>query len=549
MSSCLGMYIEPNIIKYAKVSKERDILVVDSFGIKFYDKIGDAIKQIISDTYSYKIPISINLSEETYQYFSMFSLLSKQDMKKAIETEFESYCTEKGFNRNAIESRYALVNDINDKEKVKVVHISANKNTINTMLQSFGEFNVSTISPMGVSISNIANLKEKENILIINMEETTTLTTIVDNKIYSVEKLEEGSKTVLDSINAKENSYSKAYEICKNSTIYTMEGKELQDEENEYLEDIMPTLYKIASGVQEILSNSTVKVDRIYLTGTLSVVNNIDLYFQEFFKTEKCELLKPFFIKDSLKISMKDYIEVNSAIALALQGLEYGLKDMNFVQRTWKDDLNNIFAKFNNKPEKPEGEKKEGKKVSINLSKFFKFDLKESLDATEKWLLRSAGGILFLIIIYSAFSMYLNYSINIKNIQVKDVEDDTLAQIASVEKDIKKAETRTAEYEELTENLNNIKAQTNENKAAKKAIPNLLTNIMFSIPKGVQVTSIENASGNRVIINAQSEKYEQLGYFKTVLKTQGILKSDTIASTAGTKSGDLIKITIEGELP
>ena len=47
MSSCLGIYIEPNIIKYAKVTKERDILTVDSFGIKFYDKIGEAIKQII----------------------------------------------------------------------------------------------------------------------------------------------------------------------------------------------------------------------------------------------------------------------------------------------------------------------------------------------------------------------------------------------------------------------------------------------------------------------------------------------------------------------
>ncbi len=556
MSSCLGIYIEPNIIKYAKVTKERDILTVDSFGIKFYDKIGEAIKQIISDTYSYKTPISINLSEETYQYFSMFSLLNKNDLRKAIETEFESFCTEKGYNRNALETRYALVNDLDDKEKIKVVYISANKNTINTIMQPFTEYKVSTISPIGVSISNIANLKEKENILIINMEEKTTLTTIVDNKIYSVEKLEEGSSNVLDSINVKENSYSKAYEICKNSTIYTMEGKELQDEANEYLEDIMPTLYKIASGTQEILSNSTVKIDRIYLTGTLSVVNNIDLYFQEFFKTEKCEILKPFFIKDSLKINMKDYIEVNSAISLAMQGLEYGLKDMNFKQRTWKDDLNNIFASLNITTGKKDGEnkQKEGKegkdgkkKLSVDFSKFFRFDLKEKLDATERWLLRTAGGILFLTIIYSAFSMYLSYSINIKNIQVQEVEQDTLKQIAAVESDISKANTKTSEYEGLTENLKNIRSQVQDDERNKKAIPNLLTKIMFSIPQGVQVTSIENTSENRVIINAQSEKYEQLGYFKTVLKTQGILTN--VVSTAGTKDGDLIRITIEGELP
>lgn len=549
MSSCLGIYIEPNIIKYAKVSKERDILVVDSFGVKFYDKLGDAIKQIIADTYSYKIPISINLSEEAYQYFTMFSLLSKNDLKKAIETEFDTFCTEKGYNRNAIEARYALVNDIDDKEKIKVVHISANKNTISTMLQPFTEYRVSTISPIGVSISNIANLKEKENILIINMEENTTLTTIVNNKIYSVEKLEEGSAAVLDSINIKENSYSKAYEICKNSTIYTMEGKELQDESNEYLDDIMPTLYKIASGVQEILSNSTIKIDRIYLTGTLSVVNNIDLYFQEFFKTEKCELLKPFFIKESLKINMKDYIEINSAIALALQGLEYGLKDMNFKERDWKDDLNDIFGKFSTKSEKGGKEGGKGLKTSIDLSSFFKLNLKEKLDATERWLLRTAGGILILVIIYSAFSIYLNYSINIKMIQATDVKNDTLAQIAAIDGDITKTNNKTGEYEQLTENLKNIRAQVQDDQKNKKNIPNLLTKIMFSIPQGVQVTSIENVSENHIVINAQSEKYEQLGYFKAILKTQGILQGGSVVSTAGTKDGSLVKITIEGDLP
>ena len=45
MPSCLGLYIENNLIKYAKVTKERDLLKVESFGVKFYDKIGEAINQ------------------------------------------------------------------------------------------------------------------------------------------------------------------------------------------------------------------------------------------------------------------------------------------------------------------------------------------------------------------------------------------------------------------------------------------------------------------------------------------------------------------------
>ena len=86
MSSCLGIYIENNIIKYAKVSKEREQLKVESYGVKFYDNIDQTIKQIVEETYSYKTPISINLSEEIYNYFNMFALLSKKDLPKAIKT-------------------------------------------------------------------------------------------------------------------------------------------------------------------------------------------------------------------------------------------------------------------------------------------------------------------------------------------------------------------------------------------------------------------------------------------------------------------------------
>ncbi len=547
MASCLGLYIEPNLIKYAKVSKDRDILRIESFGIKFYDRLGDAIRQIIADTVSFKVPISVNLSEEAYDYLYMFSLLNKNDLKKAINTEFEAMCAEKNINRNAFETRYALANSLEDKEKVKVIHVSSNKNSINTLEQSLGEYKATTISPIGITIANVANLKEKENVLIINMQEKTTITTIVDQKIYNVETIEEGAKTVLDSINGKENSYSKAYEICKNSTIYTMEGKDLQDEENEYLDDIMPTLYKIATKVQETLATQTIKINKIYITGTLSVVNNIDLYFQEFFQTEKCEVMKPYFLKDNIKINMKDYIEVNSAIALALQGLGYGLKDMNFKKRDWKDDLGDMFSKSES------GDGKKSKKdilgKSINLSGIFKFNLGEKLDGVEKWMIRLGGGILALTVIYAAFTMFLNHQIQEKNAEVAAVKSDTQTQIAAVESDISKINQKTNQYQQLSDNLKNISAQIADKSKNKKTIPNLLSQIMFAIPQGVQVTSIDNTSSRHVVINAQSEKYEQLGIFKAILKTQGILAPDTIVSSSGTKQGNVVQIVIEGDLP
>ena len=306
MSSCLGLYIESNVIKYAKVTKEREALRIESFGIKFYNKIGDALNQIISETFSYNIPISVNLSEEIYNYFHMFSLLNKNDMRKAIDTEFESFCFDKKLNKNAFETRYALSNALDDKDKIRVIHVSSNKSAMQRQLQALREYRVSNISPLGTSIANVALINPKENILIVNIEEITTITTIINQRIYNVEKMEEGSGEILDKIAAKENSYSKAYEICKNSTIYTMEGKELQDEENEYLDYIMPTLYKIVQRVHDYVNNMTVKFNKIYITGLMSAVNNIDLYFQEFFDTEKCEVLKPYFTKDNIKINIKN---------------------------------------------------------------------------------------------------------------------------------------------------------------------------------------------------------------------------------------------------
>ena len=37
MPSCLGIYIQNNLIKYAKISKERDNTKVEAYGVKFYE--------------------------------------------------------------------------------------------------------------------------------------------------------------------------------------------------------------------------------------------------------------------------------------------------------------------------------------------------------------------------------------------------------------------------------------------------------------------------------------------------------------------------------
>ena len=541
MASSLGIYIDKNIIKYAKITREKDDLKVDAFGIKSYTNLEQTLKQIISETFSFKIPISVNLSEEMYDFFYMSNLLNSKDLGKAIETEFESLCYEKQNNPNALESRYALVNDEEDKEKIKVINISVDKVKISKLIQQFDEQRLGTITPISMSIANIAPLNKNENTIIVNMEDTAVATILAGQKIYDVRKLQVGAGQILDSIGNKVNSYSKAYEICKNTTIYTMDGQELQETENEYLQDIIPTLYSIASQVKDIINSSMFKINKVLITGTACVINNIDLYFEEILSGVKCEILKPFFLEDNRKINIKDYIEVNSAIALALQGLGYGIKEINFNKKSFfarlPEILNADVSIGGGKPKK----QNDGKKGKLS------FDIPSS--KIKSWLTRDLAGMIILTVAYVGIASYIKVEIEKKNEQIENVKNDINAQIKLIEADTSSVKTKTSEYNTLTTNLKNIKEQINSKQQQKNSIPNFLNGIMYNIPKAVQLTSVENTTGKKIVIQAQSEKYEQLAYFKALLKSSGVLEPSSVVSSEATKEENIVKITIEGNLP
>lgn len=544
MSDCLGIYIENNLIKYAKVTKEREMIKVDAFGIKPYDKIDDALKQIILETYSFKTPISVNLSEETYNYFDIFAMLNKKDIENAIKTEFEFLCDEKGFNKNAIESRHFSVPSKSDNEKIRAIHISANKGEIARKTQQLEGYKLRTITPLALSITNLTDIKPKENIAIVNIEEKTSITLVVDGQIYKVQTLDLGMKEIFEKINLRENSYTKAYEICKNTTIYTTEGKNLQLEENEYLEDIMPTLYNIVNKTKEALTDEMIDISRVYISGTGSMINNVDLYFQEIIKSAKCEILKPYFIKtENVRVNIKDYIEVNSAIALALQGLGEGLKGVNFKELSFLDKIDLPTVEVTSKKD---GKKKTGKS-KINLSTRIDFSLKGQLDRTEKALLRLAGTLLMLIILYSIFSYAVGKQLEEKNNEANQAVIDTNKQIELANSDINRIKTRTNEYSTLVQNLQDINEKTTEKYRTKNSIPNLLTQIMLGMPKNVQITSIRNDNGTHIVINAQSKEYDQIGYFKSQLIADSVLIN--VKSDSGIKQDGVVKTTIEGDLP
>lgn len=537
MSSCLGVYLENNLIKYAKVTKERDNVKVEAFGVKFYEDLEEAIEQIVNETYSYKIPISTNLANEQYNYFEMFSLLNDKDMAKSVNTEFELLCEEKGYNKSALDSRYILANSQENKEKTTAMHISTNKSELIKINQLFQKNSLRNISPLPIAIVNDIEIGVKENTAILNLEEKTTLTTIINGAISKVDVLEEGMDIIFNKINSKENSYAKVYDILKNTTIYTAEGKSLQEEENPYLVDIMPTLYNILTTVKSKISENLNNIDKLYITGTGAVISNIDLYFQEYLLNTKCEIMKPYFMKNVQinKANIKDYIEVNSAIALALQGVGEGIKAVNFKSINNFDKLKDIKI--------GKSEKRVGSKIDFSI----KFDLKEKLDYVETSMIRFAGACLMVVIIYSATATIITNMINDKQKETQDLITDTQTQIAKITEDTQEINNKTNKYDQWIKKLESINEQIAEENSVRNAIPNLMSRIMVYIPKNVQITSIQNTTGKHILIQAQSTDYDPLGYFLAAISTNEILVN--AKSNSGVKQDNIVRITIEGDMP
>lgn len=538
MASCLGLYIEGNLIKYAKVSKEKDVKKVEAFGIKFCERLEEGVKQIIDETYSYKIPVCINLSEENYQYFSMFALLSQKDLDKAIKTEFESFCADKGYNPNVFETRYAVVNERENEERLKVIFVAENKIELNKQVQLLQNYRLSGAYPLPIAITTLLNKdKNKKNCLIVNIEEKTTITTILNNKIYDVKVLEHGSRDFLDKINLRENSYQKAYEMCKETTIYTSEGKELTEEQTGYLEEIMPVLYPIVGQVQKVLNENIEKIENVYITGTASLINNVDLYFQEYLNNVRCEVLKPGFIPVTPDINIKDYIEVNSAIAIALMGLGEGIADMNFRKVPKNERLKAILNLEIN------GDVKSKMLESGLLTN----DLKQPLDRTEKKLLNVVAGLLILFIVYSGFSLMLKSQFEKKNIEAEDSILNTRQQILLAQKDDNTIKQIKSDYTTRISNIEALNKRLEEKNKVKGSIPTLLNQLMNVIPTSVQIKSIQNTGDRHVEILVESPKYEQIAFFIGSIKTEVVLTN--VISTSGQKSNDVITVKIEGDLP
>lgn len=541
MQSCLGIQVENDVIKYAKVQQEKDLIKVEAFNIVFFENLEKTIQRIIEETNSYKTPIVVNLSDEKYDYFQVSGLMNRNDRKAAVQIDFDLFCEEKNINKNTIETRFLFTSDPNNADMVRVIAVSANQGDLEQKKINLVNYKLQEISPLPTSIANLIEKNEKENSIIINIENKTNITTILKGEIVKIDNINEGMGEILDKINFVENSKQKSYEVCKNTTIYSQQGIENVSEGNEHLDAIMPTLNSIIAKTKNIIEANGIGIGKIYITGLATAINNIDLYFQEFFPELKCEILKPFFsTTSSIKTSIKDYIEVNSAIALALDGIGYGFEELNFISK--KSSSKGFVKRGDNVP----------KKTSVpKSSKVFnkeKMSLTGTLQPLEWLFIRISVVMLITILGYILVTFSLNEKIKEEVEMVTDAIASAEAEVKKADNDIKVIQEKSDEYGKAIEELKKLEENgLSATIVPKSAIPNLLYRLIEATPAYVRIISIENTTGTHIVINAESEYYEQLGFLNAVITTNQYLLN--VKSTSGVKVNGMVNVTIEGDLP
>ena len=190
---------------------------------------------------------------------------------------------------------------------------------------------------------------------------------------------------------------------------------------------------------------------------------------------------------------------------------------------------------------------KEG--LSSKTGKLFINDFKDPLDKAEKRLLNAVAGFLILLVVYSAFSIVLKNGFSSKSKEVEASISNSKKQIALAQKDDNEIKEMKNNYSTKIKNLEEITKRTGENNRIRGAIPGLLNQLMNVIPNGVKIKSIENTDTTKIKIAVESPKYEQIAFLIGSIKTDNILRSDSVVSTTGQKSNNVITVNIEGELP
>lgn len=288
--------------------------------MKYGENHKELLKQIIEETNSSKNNVVINAAEIHYEETSIFSMLKKKDYDKAVEVAYEEIIDKQKLRPELLEYGYILSKNPADSEKLHVLLGIQEKGAMETRANLF-EQNVMLYSqmPIGISISNLYGSPLPA--LIVNIEEDTYITEIYDTEPIKVTRIATGTKNIIDTINNEENSISKSYEVLRNMVLPTDDMDQISFEGNEYAPVIVSEVMKIVSEIKSVMKKRPGIYKKIYISGTGATISNLETFIEKLIDDVECDILRPAGIEGQKKVAIKEYVDVNSAIALACEAL------------------------------------------------------------------------------------------------------------------------------------------------------------------------------------------------------------------------------------
>ena len=536
MANCLGIYLDDNIVKYAKLSLDNSKNInVEKYGIKFTsDNYEQIINQIIVETDSQNVPVVINPQDDLYYSSQVYEQVKDNSyVPDIMKLEFEAWC-EKNAKSPEKYSYVYMVSDYKNSENRRNALLNiAPKESINAELNMVKS--LSQIMPAKPLVNRIVS-DEEDSYILINIDSALSLTVVINKKIVEFKTYDTGMKSVLSDFTRNLGSYEKAYLACKQMNVYT-EGESSNDPTLEQI--VEPVLQEILKLCQAEVSKYANNISKIFLTGIGTSFTNIDLLFSQFLDT-KTSIIKPFFIKDLTDVRyVSEIVEVTEAIVLAYEYLNPKFNEIRYLGGGTKlnSKLNKMFAAPSKiiKPKKQK-EPKERKEPQIE-------------DETVNIIGYGAIAIAVVLVAYVVFGVVYSFSVNrmVKNMEVK--KQNVVAETANVNSDIDYVNKNMKEYKDINDEVENIKNKIERNEIGKFStynVASLLQNIIRIIPQNVRLINISSNDNKNITITASSDEYEYLGYFFAQLKLEGVINNAKINKV---NNGETTTIEIGGDMP
>ena len=540
MASCLGLYINDNIVKYAKMTMDNNKnITLENYGIRYVkESIKSVVNNIIEETNSSRDLIAINTQKDIFVNYTMFNQGgSRTFISDVAKMEFESWCEKNGKVPSKYSYVYKVADVVNSENKYNAALNIMEKDTINEF-NTIGNTKLTDMYPVQFLMNRLVP-QEENNYILVNMDDKLSISVVNNGQLIDFKFYDFGMKDLIYKFSERLGSYQKAYEACKQLNVYSDE----ETNNDKKLEEIAePILQEMLKSVAVMVNKYRKETEKVIISGHGIMFTNIDILFKEYLNI-KCDILKPDFLKNTSNVrNLAEALETTQAMALALEVVSPKENILDYVKTgsKIKQRFDRLISK-ENKAQKIREKNDKSKQQVANL------DLHEEKLPVYIGCFSIILGIS--IVAYIIFSMLYTYNVNKTLDEIAKEKNHIIEEKAKVASDISYINSNTTEYSKVNEKVQEVVDDIEKNNVSKYTTYNVaafLQNIIKVIPTNVKLQSISSDDNKNIVIKATADSYPALGYFISELKLHGPLNNIQIKSI---KNGTSTVVEIGGELP